>query len=100
MNAYAKFATEAGEQYLAAVGQAQENFLKTVAMFKPYLPEFPPAPRTGLPTPEEVVEVSFSFAEKLLKQQQSFTEKLLATPEARTESSAPKNTAKPRGPAN
>jgi len=29
---YAKIAAEAGDQYLAALGQTQENFLNTIAM--------------------------------------------------------------------
>jgi hypothetical protein len=94
MNAYAKLATEAGDQYLAAVAQAQENFLKTVAMFRPYLPDVAVAPRAalpGMPSPEEVVEVSFTFAEKLLKQQQDFAAKLLATPETRIDATIPKS---------
>lgn len=92
MTAYAKFAMEAGDQYLAAVSQAQEDFLRAIALFKPYVPEFPATPATlpGFPTPQEVVEVSFSFAEKLLKQQQDFTAKALATAETRTDTIKPR----------
>jgi hypothetical protein len=81
---------EAGDQYLAVVGQAQEDFLKAMAAFKPYVPDFPAARPAGFPSPQEVVEVSFSFAEKLLRQQQDFTAKMLGVAEARTESSIPR----------
>jgi hypothetical protein len=37
-----------------------------------------PAFAAAFPTPQEISEASFSFAGKLLKQQQAFTEKLLA----------------------
>jgi hypothetical protein len=62
----------------------QENFLKTTAAFAakftPPTPVVPPAAFAApdLPTPAEITEASFAFAQKLLKQQKSFAEMLLA----------------------
>jgi hypothetical protein len=84
MSNYVKLATDAGDQYLAALAEAQENFLKAssafTARFAATTPpvEIPAAFTATFPTPAEVTEASFSFAQKLLKQQKSFTEKLLA----------------------
>ena len=33
MSSYAKFAADAGDQYLTALAEAQENFLKSIAAF-------------------------------------------------------------------
>ena len=86
MTEYVKIATEAGDQYLAALADTQEQFLKymktfvaawtptvaTPAMTMPFM-------RSYFPSASEVVSANFAFAEKLLKQQQAFTEKLFAT---------------------
>ncbi len=84
MSNYVKLATDAGDQYLTTLAEAQENFLKTTTALAAKLP---PAPADGdarlhspaFPTAQEVTEASFAFAQKLLKQQKSFAEKLLAT---------------------
>lgn len=84
MSNYVKLATDAGDQYLSALAEMQENFLKTTAAFAsrftpPAPVAVPPAFATPeLPTPAEITEASFAFAQKLLKQQKSFAEKLLA----------------------
>ena len=86
MSSYVKLATDAGDQYLASLAEMQENFLKATtalaARFAPTTPiETPPAfaaAAAAVPTPQEVTEASFAFAQKLLKQQKSFAEKLLA----------------------
>jgi hypothetical protein len=83
MSNYVKLATDAGDQYLATLAEAQENFLKATtafaARFTPATPvETPPAFAAVFPTPQEVTEASFAFAQKLLKQQKTFAEKLLA----------------------
>jgi len=85
MSNYVKLATDAGDQYLATLSEMQENFLKASSMFAakftPPTPTFelPPAVAAVVPTPAEVTEASFAFAQKLLKQQKSFSEKLFAT---------------------
>jgi len=90
---YAKIAAEAGDQYLAALGQTQENFLNTIAMSMAWAPPVGPALPADFPTPQEIVGVSFGFAEKLLKQQQDFAQRLIAATEPRTESPGPRSTA-------
>jgi hypothetical protein len=85
MSNYVKLATDLGDQYLATLSEIQENFLKASAAFAakftaPTPPiELPAAFAAAVPTPAEVTEASFAFAQKLLKQQKSFTEKLFAT---------------------
>ncbi|HEY9181601.1 MAG TPA: hypothetical protein VIQ99_00285, partial [Gammaproteobacteria bacterium] len=80
-----KLATDLGDQYLATLSEIQENFLKAstafASKFTPPTPavELPAAFAAAMPTPAEVTEASFAFAQKLLKQQKSFAEKLLAT---------------------
>jgi hypothetical protein len=84
MSNYVKLATDAGDQYLASLAEMQENFLKaTTAMAARFTPPtpvmMPPAfSAPDMPTPAEVSEASFAFAQKLLKQQKSFAEKMLA----------------------
>jgi len=95
---YAKIAADAGDQYLAAIGQTQENFLNAVAASMAWAPAVPAAPpNPDFPTPQEMVDVSFGFAQKLLKQQQGFAEKLVAATETRTESTIPKGSPFPKG---
>jgi hypothetical protein len=87
MSNYVKLATDAGDQYLTTLAEAQENFLKTTTALAAKLPptpamETPPAFAAAFPTAQEVTEASFAFAQKLLKQQKSFAEKLLAASSA------------------
>jgi hypothetical protein len=84
MSNYVKLATDAGDQYLASLAEMQDNFVKAAnafaAKFTPPAPvAMPPAfTAPDVPTPAEVTEASFAFAQKLLKQQKTFVEKLLA----------------------
>jgi hypothetical protein len=85
MSNYVKLATDAGDQYLAALAEMQDNFLKASSAFTTRFAsatpaiEIPAAFTATVPSPIEVTDAAFSFAQKLLKQQKSFTEKLLAT---------------------
>ena len=83
MSEYVKLATGAGDQFLAALAESQETFLKSLsALSSSWTPVQAPvavAPFAAeLPTPKEVVEANFAFASKLLKQQKDFTEKFFA----------------------
>jgi hypothetical protein len=79
MSDYVKRANGLGDQYLTALAESQEQFLKTLATFSAWTPKVPAVEfATGLPTPKEVLEANFAFAVKLLKQQKDFTEKLVA----------------------
>ena len=85
MSIYAKFAAEAGDQYLEAMGQTQDNFLSAMAMSKAWAPAMPATPLAEFPTPQDIVDVSFGFTQRLLKQQQEFVEQLLSASETRAE---------------
>lgn len=87
MSDYVKLASGAGDQYLTALAESQEQFLKSVATFNAWLPKVPtppaaPAFGAELPTVKEVMEANFAFATKLLKQQKDFAEKLVAASSA------------------
>jgi hypothetical protein len=95
MSTYAKLAAEAGDQYLEAMGQTQDTFLSAVTISRAWAPAMPATPIADFPTPQEMVDVSFGFAQKLLKQQQDFVEKLMDASEARGEPT--KSAAPPKG---
>ena len=83
MSEYVKLATGAGDQYLAALAESQETFLKSLSTFSStwtpvQAPVAVPAFAAELPTAKEVVEANFAFASKLLKQQKEFTDKFFA----------------------
>jgi hypothetical protein len=82
MSDYVKRATGVADQYLTALAESQEQFLKNLTAFSALVPKVPansvPEVFGELPTPKEVVEANFAFAAKLLKQQKEFTEKLVA----------------------
>lgn len=82
MSEYVKFATSAGDQYLAAVSEMQDTFLKSLTPFSQVAATMPKAPASDffpeMPTFAEVAEANFAFAGKLLKQQKKFAEKFFA----------------------
>jgi hypothetical protein len=81
MSEYVKLAAGAGDQFLTALAETQETFLKSVTAFSSWAPAAPvptPAFAAELPTPKEVLDANFAFASKLLKQQKEFTDKFLA----------------------
>ena len=83
MSEYVKLASGAGDLYLAALAEFQENVLKSMTALSDATPTGPKTPvppfAADFPTPLEVAEANFAFTEKLLKQQKSFAEKFLAT---------------------
>ena len=99
MTAYGKIAADAGDQYLATISQAQETFIKAIGMSLAWTPAAPVATAlpADFPTPQEMIGVSFGFAQKLLKQQQDFAEKFIAATETRTESPSPRSAPSPKG---
>ena len=82
MSEYVKKASGVGDQYLSALAESQEQFLKNLSAFSAWAPKVQPVPVpefvAGLPTATEIFEANFAFAAKLLKQQKDFTEKLVA----------------------
>ena len=104
MSSYLKFATEASDSYFAGLTETQEGFLKSISAFTAFLPAVPAPTGQGtveLPTMQEIMEASFSFAQKFLRQQQGFFEKAIAagTPPGSANASArnapPKNKSVP-----
>ena len=82
MSTYGKLVAETTDQYLAALDGAQQNFLKSFATFSAFVPASPASSGSAmpeLPTVQEVIEGGFSFAQKLLNQQQRFMQKLVAS---------------------
>ena len=77
---FVKLATDAGDQYLAALAESQEQFLKYIKAFSAWTPTVPPtaAPDDFLPTAKEIFEANVAFTTKLLKQQKAFGDKLFA----------------------
>ena len=75
------------------MGQTQDNFLVAMEMSKVVtaVPTIPTTPLAEFPTPQEIVDVSFGFSQKLLNQQQDFVEKLIAAGASRTEPMTAKN---------
>jgi hypothetical protein len=83
MSEYTKIAGSAGDQYLSALAESQETFLKSMAPYQEWVASLPktPAPAfaADVPTAQEITEANFAFANKLLKQQKKFFEKLYET---------------------
>lgn len=83
MSEYVKYATSAGDQYLAALSEMQDAFLKSLAPFSQMTATMPKMPAAAnmpeLPTLAEVSEANFAFTNKLLKQQKKFTDKFFDT---------------------
>ena len=83
MSEYVKYATSAGDQYLATLSEMQDAFLKSLAPFSQMTATMPKMPAAAhmpeMPTLAEISEANFTFANKLLKQQKKFTEKFFET---------------------
>jgi hypothetical protein len=82
MSEYVKYATTAGDQYLASLSEMQEAFVKGMTPFNQMASTMPKPPTASwmpeLPTMAEITEANFAFANKFLKQQKKFAEKLFA----------------------
>ena len=82
MSEYVKYATSAGDQYLSAVAELQDSFLKSLTPMQQMASMYPKMPEQTfmpeLPTMAEIAEANFEFAGKFLKQQKKFSEKFFA----------------------
>jgi hypothetical protein len=82
MSEYVKYATTAGDQYLASLSEMQEAFVKGMTPFTQMTSTMPKMPTASwmpeLPTMAEITEANFAFANKFLKQQKKFAEKLFS----------------------
>ena len=87
MSEYVKYATTAGDQYLASLTEMQEAFVKGMTPITQMASTMPKPPTASwmpeLPTMAEITEANFAFANKFLKQQKKFAEKLfsISTPD-------------------
>lgn len=83
MSDYVKLVSGSTDKYLKTFADSQESFLKYAAAYSEWLskaPTFPvPSFASQVPTPREISEAGFDFANKALKQQKEFADKLLAT---------------------
>jgi hypothetical protein len=93
MSTVTELTETAQEQTLAAIRQSQQfvveaarTWAEAVEKAVPAVPTVPFAEE--LPTPKQLIESSFSFAEKLLKAQREFAEQVLeaVAPVAKTKS--------------
>lgn len=96
------FVTDREEQVLDLLKQAEEAIVSAVASVAravaPLVPDLPSVPNQ-LPTPTEVVDASFAFAERLLANQKQFVSRLVdaaspVLPEGPTPPAAPKSAPK------
>ncbi len=75
----AKFATiaaQAQEQTLSTLGQMQDLSVQSFEAAVGLIPKSPSTIAKAFPTPAEVVEASFGFAERLLEQQKTYALRL------------------------
>jgi hypothetical protein len=93
MSTVTEFTETAQEQTLAGIRQSQQfvvdavrTWAETVEKAIPAVPALPFAEE--LPTPKQLIESSFTFAEQLLKAQREFAEQVLkaAAPALKTKS--------------
>src|SRR5262245_37177811 len=87
------------DQMLDAVRQGQDAMVKAVGIWSEtaakLMPAAPAKPSAeDLPTPEELVETSFSFAERLLAAQHEFVKQVLAASAPVVEKAKPSNGSK------
>ena len=78
-----EYVQTAQEQTLKSIRDGQQAVVEAVRTWaesvERIVPPTPAVPFTDqLPTPQEIVQTSFDFAEQLLKTQREFTENLLA----------------------
>jgi hypothetical protein len=88
MSTFTAQASDAADQYFAAVSKAQDSAIEAVSTFAattadaaknvPALPAVPALPVNDLPTPEEISAAYFSFTEKLVANQKDYTARFFA----------------------
>ncbi|MET0964886.1 MAG: hypothetical protein ABWZ02_00730 [Nakamurella sp.] len=82
MSTFTTQASEAAEQYFAAVNKAQDSAIEAVSTFAANVPDatknVPALPANDLPTPEEISAAYFSFTEKLVANQKDYTARFFA----------------------
>jgi hypothetical protein len=86
-------ASEAGDKYISALAEIQDNFVKSQTEFAERIKVATAAnaPAFEFPSVTDVTEANFAFAEKLLKQQKAFAHKLISSPAAAPSAKSSKN---------
>jgi hypothetical protein len=84
-----EFVQTAQEQTIKSIRQTQQVVIEAVRTWatavEKTMPETPALPFADeLPSPKEIVQTSFEFAEKLLKTQREFAESLLAATKSKS----------------
>jgi predicted component of type VI protein secretion system len=84
-----EFVQTAQEQTIKSIRQTQQVVIEAVRTWatavEKTMPESPALPFADeLPSPKEIVQTSFEFAEKLLKTQREFAESLLAATKSKS----------------
>ena len=80
---YAEYTQQAQEQTLKLIRESQDAVVEGVktwaTAFEKAVPTVPALPfAEAFPTPQEIVQTSFGFAEQLLKVQREFVDSVLA----------------------
>ena len=75
MSNYVQVADKAGDRYLAAVAESQENVLRSLAAWSRWTPQ--PAFAADFSALREMTTAAFGFFERMLDQQKTFAEKFL-----------------------
>ena len=89
----------AQDQYLTALRQSQHAIVDAIAAWSRAVqestPKAPPVPSIeSLPTPQEVIDNTFDFAQKLLDAQRDFTHNVISATSPVVEKSTPENVKK------
>ena len=89
MSNYPHVAAEAGDQYLAMLAQGQDQFIEFVRSSREMMPQMPQMPgmpegfapqMPAMPSARDFADAQFSFATKLLKQQEDFLRQMYKLP--------------------
>ena len=82
MSNYAATAAQAGDKYLESLAQGQARIIEYVRASKEMMPPVPETPvsmaASGLPSLQDIADVQFGFATKMLEQQHRFFQRLYA----------------------
>ena len=82
MSNYAAAAAQAGDKYLESLAQGQARIIEYVQASKDMMPQMPEAPVSkavpSLPSLQDISNLQFGFASKMLEQQQRFFRRLYA----------------------
>jgi hypothetical protein len=89
-----EYTKEAQQQTLKTIHDSQETIVEAVRTWANAVDKATPEiPDLDLPTPEQVVETSFAFAEQLLRAQRQFVESVIEAAKPAFESAPAKSKA-------